>query len=241
MAGTLQTQLYEIRRIIKDRRPNAAVFPTSLIEELSRNELQSTVDDLGMGKLETSALVTIAANVDLYKVTLPTVSYTNAAGNNSTVQIPSFKMLNELVANSLKWPLLKISREEITDRKSGPTQRRGHPLTHFCLYEDTAQQTWLWVDPVPVQSDSLNAVWEPTHPDVTQDQCLLMLTQAGLLIHRLRTAAAVLDSATPAMLEKLGIGPGYAMLLRQQADRAVDPEYFRLNAGHRLGHIVRGR
>ena len=237
MAGRLDTLLYEVRRLVKDRRPNAYVFPSTFLEEIAREEVPGVVDDTGMGKLETN-LCNVAVDTDLYQLTLPTAYLDDAS---AAVAVPNLRMLNELVTTTLNWPLQKYTREQITDLKSGPTKRRGNPLTGFCIYEDANGATWLWVDPIPTVADVLKAVWEPLHPDVNMRQVVLMLNVAQLMILRLRVAATALDSATPAMLDKLGVSPAFAGTLRGRADESAATEYFRLNAGHRVGSIVRGR
>lgn len=237
MSGTVATEIGLLRRLLQDRKPSDYVIPTTRLEELMNAAIDDLTgpDGMGMGKFTTDAWLTTVIGTDVYTVALPTFG-------NSDVSAPSLQHLDELVGTDLNWPIQKISREEMNVRKSGPGKRSGHPVTHFCIWEDTAQALQIRLDPYPTRVDTLQGIWEPVHRRVEMlGETTVMASKRGLTAIRLRTAADAVEMLDDPALARLGITRAAAARWRAQSESLVQDEYFRLNGGQRVGHIVRAR
>lgn len=233
MSGQIDTHMLEVRRLLKDRSPADYVFPTTQLEELTNLAIDELSEEMGMGNLETSAWVSLSVGVDTYAVTLPSL-FGQA--------VPSIQHLHSLTTTNLNWPMQKLTREEMLDRKSGPSKRQGTPTTHYAIWEGPDQSLELMVDPYPTVADALNAIWQPIHRRVDSFyDSTLMFSKRGLSALRLRVCAMALATAGQEALKRLDFPSDLADKWRAESSGIALDEYARLNEGHRVGHIRRMR
>ena len=198
-------ELALVRRLIGDRKPSDYVIATTRLEEIMNAAIDELAgpDGMGMGKFTTASFITTAVGTDMYTVSLPTFG-------SADVTAPSLSHLDSLVGNDLNWPIQKVSRDEMYVRKSGPGKRSGHPVTHFCIWEDTAQHLLIRLDPYPTKVDTLEAVWEPIHrrvESVASAEDTLMFSKKGLTALRLRVASDAVSALDTESLARLRLSP----------------------------------
>lgn len=233
MSNQMDTHMLAVRRLLKDRSPADYVFPTTQLEELTNLAIDELAEEMGMGNVETPAWVTLTVGIDTYDVTLPSVG---------GVAVPSIQHLFSLTTTNLNWPMHKLTREEMLDRKAGPTKRQGTPTTHYAIWEEPDQSLALMVDPYPTVADNLAAIWQPIHRRADSFfDASLMFSKRGLSALRLRVCAMALATAGQTALQRLDLPSDLADKWRAESSGIALDEYARLNEGHRVGHIRRMR
>lgn len=224
MAGTLSTLLWEVRRLIGDRRPGDPVCPDTFLEELADAATAELLDEIGQGQIKTTGFQALTAGTPTYTLTLPS-------------SIPSVLHLQALVLESNGYPLTRVSLDELLAMRLSTTQATGLPLW-YAVREDNAQAVYLEVHPAPTAADAVTAYWEPVHRRVqtggaTGTTTALSFSRMALAVLRLRVAGrAVLGMADDA---RARLSPPksaqFAADLLSQSQRMAEAEFFRLHAG----------
>jgi hypothetical protein len=225
VAGTLVTLLYEIRRLLGDRRPGDPVCGDAFLEELTDIAIEELSDEIGQGQLKTVGFQALTVGVATYAVALPS-------------SIPSILHLQSLVLESmLGYPLERVSLENLLAMRVTTNQATGTPL-YYCLREDNAQAVYLEIHPAPTAADAVTAYWEPVHKRVQSGGAsgtttALSFAKPALTVLRMRVAGKAVAALTDEMLGKLNPPKSrqFGQDLLAQSVNLAQMEGFRLHAG----------
>lgn len=230
--------LFDLRRLLKDRRGPDFVFPTTQVEEYTNNAIVELADEMGIGEVYTPGWLAIVAGTDEYTVTLPS----GTAG---------IENLQQLVEDNLKWPLRPLTKDQMIARKVGSvgSTRRGHPVTGYYLYETDQGVLRIQLDPIPTQDDSLNATWTYQHPkvglvDPTSGGTVtttLLFANKGCTALKLRVAAECVKNASDEDLARLKLNRQAGQEWEAESQSIALDEYWRITRGNRSGNVQRMR
>lgn len=228
--GSLTQTLYEVRRLIGDRRPGDPVCVDTFLEELVDIATEELRDEIGMGLVKTTSFQSLSAGVNAYTVALP----------SDTVSIGA---LQELVLESTGVPLERKPLSFILAMRTNGSDGRGEPR-YYAITEaqvaplNDARKVTLDIYPSPVANDALTAYWEPVYERIESGgspnyTTVIPFSKAGLTALRMRVAGKAILALPPESLARLQPPKTAAFgqdLLNQSSALAV-AEFVRLTAG----------
>ena len=235
MAGDLTTHVYEVRRLIGDRRKGDPVVTDALIEELTDATIDELMDEIGAGTIKTASFATLVPGTMTYTLTIPS-------------SIPSILHLENLVLDSTGYPLEKRDLDWLLVMRVNNSDAKGTPR-YYAIRESNAQVTTLEIYPSPSENDTLTAYWQPIHRRVmlagstTTTTTELSFTKPGLTALRIRVAGKVLMALDAASLARLNPpkSAAFGESLVQQSVQLVEAEFFRLHQGEFVDTVQRTR
>lgn len=231
MAGDLATTLYEVRRLIGDRRKGDPIVPDPLIEELTQTSIDELSDEMGTGQIKTASWKALVAGTMTYTVTLPS-------------SIPGLLHLQQLILQSTGYPLEKRDLDFILAMRVNNSDAKGQPR-YWCVREDNAGVLTLEIYPSPAENDAVDAYWEPVHRRVRAgtNYTTIAFSDIGLSALRLRVAGKVILALAPEALAKLSPPKtaqfGASML--EESRGLAQVEFARMHDGALVDFVQRTR
>jgi len=231
VASDLATMLFEVRRLIGDRRKGDPICTDPYLEELVTIAVDEMSDEIGTGTIKTTAFVTMVAGTATYTVTLPS-------------SVPSLLHLQEMVNPASGYPLDKKPLGWILAQRINNENAVGEPR-YFCVREDDAQVLTLELYPAPNVTGPLSAFWEPVHRTVQAggSYTTLAFSKRSLTALRMRIAGLALGGLDAESLKRLSPPKDrkYGERLIEQSFALASAEFSRLHQGEMVDYVERNR